>query len=353
MINNFFTNYLTDNLIKFITFLGLLVGGVSFLAYYYYIEYFPSLGNLTDLTYMFFAMALIGAFLLVFLAFIFILPAILYDYTFDKEIKSYIGISTFIFSIALFPLIVMIFFILLKVYTSLATNVLYLFLLYVCVLIIYLGVVGVMYYRGNKRFGGILFSIAFLTLIGFMPILVYAIFLQSGQSNIVTYADALIVYIIFEVLAVVTNGLLVHANFKKKFQDKLFVQVIIGLFVVLIVMFALRVYAIVPSVVMHYLRLGNFTIEKIYSKHRSCSVLSDLNSSDFKIISFEDYCKVEALEKNQTICILSNIGKRMLLKVSVEDTQKSKKLLIELPKEDFFGMEFNHASKGCVGNKMN
>lgn len=354
-MNNFWINYLTQNLIKVISFLGIMTGGTLFLAYYFYIGYFPVLANLTDLTYMLFAMALIGTLLIFFLAISFIFPAFFFDYIVDKDIRSYISNIIFLFSVGLFPFVLSILLLLVIIF-EFKINASKIISVYVVLFVLLL--IGYFKYgNSDKELNTnqkieIIFTIFMLSIVGYIPLVGYIIFLLSGQSNIVTESGSIIMFFIFGISAIFTNGVIIHEKFKDKFKNKPIAQVSTGIAIIFIMMLMFGVYAIVPSVVMHYLHLGNFTIEKIYSKNRSCNLLLDLNTSNFKIISFEDHCKIEALDKNQTICILSNIGNTMLWKINIKDKENTKNnILIELPKEDFFGMEFNSIStKRCVGN---
>ena len=330
--------------------IGLFFGGILFLSYYFYIGYMPQINNFTDFTYMLFAMAIVGLFLFIILLSLFIFPSFFYDKFFEGEMKKVIDMKMFIYSMSIIPSIMIVY--LVKEIWFKEFN-----------------FTGWLFYGGLFIFGILLPSILYkdsktLTekikwertlyvmmqaMVSYLSILIYIIFILSKQTNISTNTDALITFFLFSVGVIVVNIFLANDKFRKKKIKK--ILLVVASFFLLMILF--RAYSLVPSVVMNQFHLGNFVVEKINAKERSCKILLDLNSSDFIVTQIDKSnkgCTIEAFGKNGKICVLSKIGLNMLFQVEVVD----KDITIELPKEDFSGMVVNrNNNRRCLVYKNN
>ena len=336
-------DYFRDNWMKIISFLGLLVGGFLFLAYYLYIGYLPQIDNIADLTYMLFAMAISGIFFILIFTFSFLFPSFFYNRGIEKDIKTYVNSMWFGISIMIFPVITFIVLIG-DIYYGLKLNTLSIYAGMMIVIFIwfYWKVRNKWKTAATDRKLELFWVLLVFSIVGFLPMaIIYVVFILSGQSNITTNEDALIAFLVFTGFIFISNMIAVTS-----IKDKIAMQMISGLVSIIILMSIFHTYALIPSTIMNTFRLGNFFIVKIHAKQRSCHILHDLHLKGLKIKNeTNDMCVIEG-----KICVLSKIGTKMLWKINMNGIRT-----IELPSEDFSGMITDPAdnSKCVVYQKPN
>jgi hypothetical protein len=322
-----------SSMVNIIISIGLFFGGILFLAYYLYIGYMPQINNFADFTYMIFAMAIFGMVLFTILAFFFMFPALFYDKFFDEKIKKYLDIWLFVYSISSIPILMLLFLLNAIGYKNIDKWAVMVFFIYLVLFYIKVKV--------NKW--ETIGYIALQAMVGYFPIVIYAIFILSGQSNVVTNEEAILTFFLFSVASIVTNIFLIDNKFHKKLGFN--IAIVIATLVVL--MFFFRTYAVIPSAVMHQLHLGNFVAKKINATEKSCKRLLGLKTSDFNVTmdKSEKTCTINVINKRGKICILSKIGTHMLWQVEEFD----RNITIELPIKDFSGMIIDSAdNRRCV-----
>ena len=319
-------NYLQENPFKAIATLGSFIGAIWFFLYYLYIGYMPHIDSLGKLTYLLFVMATMGSVLFSILLIIWIVPALLY-LDFEKQIKK--RIQKCQFSIALSIAHVSLILILLPLEKNLING----FLLMIFIGFVLYIIFQTRYMNPKIKYKYIQ-SMLILAIIGVMPLWLYIIAILSRQSNAATNWDAILSLFVFSFLTIILNTYIALKN-----KDILFAPISIlgiGLFLLAIMLYT-GTYAIIPSAIMHTFHLGDFRIKQMYVTTRSCNILRDINHSQLKINKYSDTCRVSG-----KICVLSNIGTNMLLKIDENRT-------IELPVEDCSGIIVDSSdTKRCI-----
>ena len=316
-----------SSIVNIVASLGLFFGGLLFLLYYLHIGFMPNLNNFTDFTYLLFAMAIVGIFLFFILIALFVLPAVFYN----KIMKNYLSEKDFIYSISIFPIIMLSYLIKETWLKEIDTTCL---LLCISILLFIAVPIALSKPLTIKEIGKRILYIFIQSIVSpYSIILLYTIFLLSHQMDVATNVDVIVTFFVFSVVAIALNTWIIDEKFSKTL--KLIAIIAISTFIFL--MFFFRTYALIPSVVMNQFHLGNYMITSITSKQRSCKILSDLNTSKFKTSSIDAESKTCTIKGD--ICILSSIGSVMLWQI---DNNKT----VRLPSEDFSGMIRN-----TLGNK--
>lgn len=341
-----------SSIVNIVVSFGLFFGGLLFLSYYLYIGFMPSLHNFADFTYLLFAMAIVGIFLFLILIFLFIFPAFIYEKLFDNEIKKIMHKDLFLYSMSIMPAIMLIY--LLKE-TWFTEFLIVSSLFYGCLFILAIVIPSVCIFLKNVKFLSFCNSesltkmekwkrILFIfiqSIFSYLFVLIYIIFILSKQTNVATNEDALVTFFLFSIVVIVINVFILDDEYRKKPLLKV-IWVILSF---ILLMFIFRTYALIPSIVMNQFHLGNFMITSITAKQGSCKILSNLDTSNFKISSIDTENKTCTIKGK--ICILSSIGTTMLWQIDSNRT-------IRLPSEDFSGMVSDvFDNKKCVVYRHN
>ena len=315
-----------SSIVNIIISFGLFFGGLLFLLYYLYIGFMPSLNNFTDFTYLLFAMAIVGMFLFFILISLFVFHAFSYDKLFDNEMKKIMDKPMFIYSMLIVPFVMLVYLIKETYFNEFEYGaVLYGILLIFAIVLPSICCFNSRSLSAKIRGERILYVVMQVIISCYSTIIIYIIFVLSKQTNVATNEDALVTFFLFSVVIIVINVFILDDKYHKKPLLK-FILVIFSFF---LLMFIFRTYALIPSVVMHQFKLGNFMIASITSKQASCKVLLDLNVSKFKISSID--IKNKTCTVKGEICILSSIGNTMLWQIDNNRT-------IRLSSADFSGM---------------
>jgi len=323
-----------SSMVNIVASLGLFIGGLLFLFYYLHIGFMPNLNNITDFTYLLFAMAIVGISLFFILIALFVLPAIFYNKIMKKDLSE----KRFTYSISIFPIIMLSY--LIKETWFKEIDTIYL-LASVSVLLFIVIPFAISKTLTTKGIGKQILYIFIQAIVSpYSIILIYTIFLLSHQMNVATNLDVIITFFVFFVVAVALNTWIIDEKFSK--TPRLIAIIAIVTFIFLMLFF--RTYAVIPSVVMNQFHLGNYMITSITAKQRSCKMLSDTNTSKVEISSIDTENKTCTVKGE--ICILSSIGTVMLWQIDANRT-------IRLPSEDFSGMVRNtFENKRCVGYRQ-
>ena len=330
-----------SSVVNIVTSLGLFFGGLLFLLYYLHIGFMPNLNNFTDFTYLLFAMAIVGIFLFFILIALFVLPAVFYN----KIMKNYLSEKYFIYSISIFP-IIMLSYLIKETWLKEIDTIC--FLLCISILLFIVVPIALSKTLTIKEMGKQILYVFIQSIVSpYSIILVYTIFLLSHQMDVTTNVDVIVTFLIFSVVAIALNTWIIDEKFSKTLK----LIAIIAIFTFIFLMLFFRTYALIPSIVMNQFHLGNYRITSVTAKQRSCKILSDLNiSTDLNTSKFKT-SSIDAESKTCTvkgeICILSSIGTTMLWQIDNNRT-------VRLPSEDFSGMVRNtFDNKRCVVYRHN
>jgi len=312
-----------SSVFNIITTVGLVLGGILFLLYYFYIGFIPQLNSVTDFTQLLFTMATMGILLFIVLLLLFVFPALFYNDAFDVNQKKLMDTKIFIYSMSIIPFLIILY-LLDSLYTEFDS-------IRLCLVLIYLILVSLVIFwkdfnsSGVKKKAELFVLVMIQSIAGAFSFLLFTIFVLSGQSNIVTSLHAISTFAFFSLIVIGVNTFIIDKTYYKHWALKSSIVVVIFIFL----MGFFNAYAVVPSAVMNRFQLGDFFIKKITSKERSCNILLDLHSSELKINPINEKnttCTIEG-----EICILSQIGTQMLWKID-------KNITIRLESEDFSGM---------------
>ncbi|SFV62885.1 hypothetical protein MNB_SV-8-174 [hydrothermal vent metagenome] len=322
-----------SSIVNIVASFGLFFGGLLFLSYYLYIGFMPSLNNFTDFTYMLFAMAIVGAFMFLILISLFVFHALSYDKLFDNEMKRIMDKKVFVYSMSIMPLI-MIIYLIKETWLTEVDIIGWLFYGALLILGILIPSVVSKFFSDSinlsikEKWERIAYVTIQVIISLYSTVIIYTIFVLSKQSNIVTNGDALVTFFLFSVAVIAVNTFILDDKYRKRLWFRW--TIIVSVFIFLMLFF--RTYSVVPSAVMNQFQLGNFMITSITAKHRTCKILSDINTSKFETSSIDTDDKTCVVKGE--ICILSSIGTVMLWQIDANRT-------IRLPSEDFSGMVRN------------
>lgn len=184
-----------SSVFNIITTVGLVLGGILFLLYYFYIGFIPQLNSVTDFTQLLFTMATMGILLFIVLLLLFVFPALFYNDAFDVNQKKLMDTKIFIYSMSIIPFLIILY-LLDSLYTEFDS-------IRLCLVLIYLILVSLVIFWKDFNSSGVKKKVELFVLVmiqsiaGAFSFLLFTIFVLSGQSNIVTSLHAISTFAFF------------------------------------------------------------------------------------------------------------------------------------------------------------